>query len=149
MTLNDMPESARLLCTLCDAWVVGSSALVVPPEGADIDVMVPLHRWHMAVTHIPPNAVPNNFRGWRWVEDGVQIDCWPDTLDRLCAVQEFRAAWHPKSGQRVHPLQDAKGVFRAGARAFMAHDRIARVHQERALEGVWEDFIASGGLANE
>jgi hypothetical protein len=93
------PRSVRAMTTSFDAWIVGSAATTDSPK--DIDVMVPWSRWHEAVTLIPSSASPNTFGGWKYTEDGVDIDVWPDSLDRLAALSQFIIAWHPKSGRIV------------------------------------------------
>ena len=100
-----VPPTAWLLCQRFNAWIVGSAALLKlraeDPEPEDVDVMVPWPEWQEACSLIPRNCTTTLFRGWRFVEDGITVDVWPDTLDRLASSPKFVAAWHPMSGTRL------------------------------------------------
>lgn len=98
-----IPTRVYQLCIKFDAWIVGSAA--TPDDGEptdDIDVMVPFHAWDQASMLIPPHAKLNALGGWKWTEeDGAVVDMWPDRLERLAALPQFYAAWHPASMTRL------------------------------------------------
>lgn len=98
-----LPKTVGIFCNLHDAWIVGSSASsnATLKDGHDVDVMIPFRHWCLAAAHIPPNATPTMFGGWRWEENGIQIDVWPDSLDRLASMDFFSSAWHPATGIRL------------------------------------------------
>lgn len=100
MSIKQLPSLIKVICANCDAWIVGGAAVDLA-NAKDIDVMVPIRKWHRAAAYIPEGARVNSFGGWRFTFEGVEIDIWPDTLDRLASYQVFRAAWHPKSGKRI------------------------------------------------
>lgn len=96
-----IPKTALLFCNLHDAWVVGSMADPTVTEAGDVDIMVPWSNWPAAAAHIPPDAKPTTLGGWRFMDGKIEVDVWPDTLDRLAAMDFFRGAWHPKTGTRL------------------------------------------------
>lgn len=85
-----------------DAWLVGSAAdsnEVIRPR--DYDILVPFHQWHSACVALPSSARPNSFGGWKFEEDGVEVDIWPGDLGWLAQRPGFRHAYHPLSGTRL------------------------------------------------
>ena len=98
-----MTRTAFQACMLLDAWVVGSSAQLHEPsdEPRDVDIVVPLSRWHEIGPYIPGTATPTLYGGRRFEAEGTQIDIWPDDIGRLITAKQFKAAWHPKSGVRI------------------------------------------------
>lgn len=96
-----LPKTIFKMVYTYGAWIVGGACLEETPK--DLDVMVPWSEWHQASLLIPEGAKPNIFGGWKWTEDGVSVDCWPDSLDRLATAAPFQAALHPKSGRMLVP----------------------------------------------
>lgn len=105
-----VPSRVYIICHAYNAWIVGSAAYPVRPgqipEIDDVDVMVPWAKWKDAALHVPDDARPNAFGGWKWTDkdeqgNDVVVDMWPDTLDRLASKNQFHAAWHPASGLRI------------------------------------------------
>lgn len=109
---TDLPQVVFGLCyrgglimgSQAKAYVEGKEPLV----GHDWDIMVPFAVWHQVCGVIPRTAVPNGFRGWRFSIDGVEVDVWPDDLQR-CLQQASR-----HKGERVYALDIKTGfVFSA------------------------------------
>ena len=46
----------------------------------DYDILVPFEKWKDISILIPEDAEVNSFRGWRFYEEGVQIDVWPGSV---------------------------------------------------------------------
>lgn len=99
MNPKKFPRSVRIMTTTFDSWIVGSAVDSDRPK--DIDVMVSWTRWHEVTSLIPSSASPNTFGGWKYTEDGTEVDVWPDSLDRLATTSQFTVAWHPKSGRFI------------------------------------------------
>jgi len=97
--LGRFPTSARKICNF-GAWVVGGAILDDDPK--DIDLLIPWEHWPVVAALIPQDARPTNLGGWRWDEDGVTIDVWPDRLSRLLSRPGILTeAWHPLTGTHV------------------------------------------------
>lgn len=105
-----LPFTVRNFVTFHDAWIVGSAALPLLDNKRlrDIDVMIPYHCWAAAAGLIPNNAVKNTLGGWKYTEDDVTVDVWPDTLDHLASSSMFYAAWHPHSNIRIVRLETSE-----------------------------------------
>jgi hypothetical protein len=104
--LIGMPRTVRIFCTNHRAWIVGSAAAPIhyvpgSVQPRDWDVMVPWDVWHLAAAHVPEDAVRNTYGGWKFEEDGVTIDVWPDTLERLAVSHFFTCAYQPCTGVRI------------------------------------------------
>lgn len=115
--LNLIPELVFTLCTVCDAWIVGSSAERLAkgeePTG-DLDVLVPLDRWLDALRILHPETsgkqgrspyvdlVPGyRFGGLKFQTGGVVVDVFPQHLETYLLF--VPPAWeclavHPRSG---------------------------------------------------
>lgn len=102
-----MPPKIHSLVYTYDVWILGSSAYTFETEELakgyhpDIDIMVPFSLWREAALHVPGDAVPNSFGGWKWTSNGVFVDMWPDELSRLVVMSAFKIAWHPLSNKRI------------------------------------------------
>lgn len=96
----------RQLCYIYDAWIVGSAAL---PDTdlttvKDFDLILPLYDYHKVcplIIHSANIIQPNTFGGWKVQANNIWIDIWPDDLTRLAAMQQFKAAWHPRENIRL------------------------------------------------
>lgn len=99
------PKLVQLLCLHHSAWIVGSAADPQKLDPKDIDVIVPWAEWPKVAHQIPKDARPNMFGGWKFVVDGVEVDVWPDTLDRLAATYSFVYAWHMASNTLIHKAE--------------------------------------------
>lgn len=94
-----------------DSWLVGSAAdpnRIDPPR--DFDVCVPHHRWfeaapwisEFALAHVAHLFKPNTFGGWKIVYHDntpavsalVEVDVWPDHLERLLVSGHCDIAMH-------------------------------------------------------
>lgn len=97
-----LPALVRAMTTTSSAWIVGGAARADWTGEGDIDVIVPLAKWHRVAPFLPKESRPNSFGGWRFKVDGKEIDVWPDTLMRLAShPSSFQGAWHPSSGVRL------------------------------------------------
>lgn len=83
------------------AWIVGSAADPNKVRPRDVDVMIPWRNWPQAAAHVPKDAKPSTFGGWKFQQGGVTIDVWPDSLDRLVELARFSWAWHPATDTRI------------------------------------------------
>jgi len=68
------------------ALLVGSQAKRlagddIESDPNDWDLLVPLEKWQTVSLLIPREAKPNKFGGWRFEEDGIEVDIWPDSVE--------------------------------------------------------------------
>jgi hypothetical protein len=98
-----LPRIVIKLTHLHEAWVVGSAAdpSKNPAECRDIDVLVPFAHWPAVALHIPGDAKPTMFGGWKFTSDGREIDIWPGDLAWLMTNAKAQWAWQPKHGIRL------------------------------------------------
>jgi hypothetical protein len=61
----------------------------------------PWPSWSAVAVQVPRTAVLNKFGGWKFTTDGIDVDVWPDTLDRLATYPFFRYAWHMRSNTLI------------------------------------------------
>lgn len=95
--MKKLPPLARKILVNGNAWVVGSSVLAGEPT-KDLDILVPIENWHLVAALIPENAKPNTFGGWKFVDQDIEIDVWPDNITSLLGREKFKAAYHFNSG---------------------------------------------------
>jgi hypothetical protein len=86
------------------SWIVGSTAnMSATPSGRDYDILVPFRLWKEVssmLPHIGTVSRLTRFGGLNMTtRDGVQLDVWPDDLDRFMVENTRPHAWHPKSGR--------------------------------------------------
>jgi hypothetical protein len=99
MTLKDLPITAEVICCEYGGWIVGTSA---KPDADiklvnDIDIIVPHHQWRkVGKIAAAAGARVNKHGGCRFVEDGVEIDVWPDTLANNMIMPQQSYVWYPK-----------------------------------------------------
>ena len=101
--IRPYPALVTKLCHL-GAWIVGSGAdpdKKDPPR--DWDVFVPYEFWHKAMLLIPDDAKPNTFGGWKCNSEGIEVDVWPDSLERIMSNQG-KFAWQPELNIRIKKL---------------------------------------------
>lgn len=91
----------RIYAIVCkhNVWLVGSA--VTKDDAKDVDLLVSFRDWPEVAIHIPPDAKPNTFGGFKWKEDNISIDMWPGDLSDLAASYMFKAAHNFKSGVTV------------------------------------------------
>lgn len=85
--MEECPPVVRRLLRL-GAYLVGSQATEygegrTPSPTKDWDVMVPFSIWRRAAMCVPRTASLNGNRGFRFEDDGRQIDVWADDLSRF------------------------------------------------------------------
>jgi hypothetical protein len=61
------------------------------------DLVVPFPLWATIAARIPQSATPTRFGGWRFSENGVQIDIFPADILTLMQYPFVGALWHPKT----------------------------------------------------
>lgn len=106
----------RLYAIVCkhNVWLVGSG--VIKDDAKDVNLLVSFRDWPEVAIHIPPDAKPNTFGGFKWEEDGVSIDMWPGDLSDLAASYMFKAAHNFKSGVTITAINrsETSALVRAG-----------------------------------
>jgi len=95
------PKIVTKLTTLCDAWLVGSSADLECENPRDFDVFVSIDKWQAASGYIPQNAKINSFGGFKIVCEGKEVDVWTGRMEDFLANNAFSFAYHPKTGVRI------------------------------------------------
>ncbi len=104
MRIRNLPTTVQIICGEYGGWIVGSAADpgAVISRVKDIDVIVPFHQWRRVskIAAAKRGASLNKHGGSRFVEDGTQIDVWPDTLDNNMVTCITQWVWHPRSGIR-------------------------------------------------
>lgn len=99
MTTN-IPKSV-IPFTQAGCWVVGGAADPHAKAQRDWDLMVPWELWPVVAPLVPPTAAPNAFGGWKFTVENVEIDLWPDSLDRfLVGTWGSQYLWYPKTNIR-------------------------------------------------
>jgi len=93
--------TARHLCYIYDAWIVGSSVNYIRGLNSnnpkDIDIVVPLSKWIIASKLIPEGAMANKFGGFKFEEDGTIYDVWTDEVSNLFLQwNDTLTAYQPK-----------------------------------------------------
>jgi hypothetical protein len=91
-----------------DAWVVGSAADPENKNPRDIDIMVPYSSWGPASSLIPKDAKVNSFGGWKFTEQGVEVDVWPGELSWILQRPRTKFVWHPKTGIRFQRYESSE-----------------------------------------
>lgn len=104
--LKDFPTLVRQITVVYDGWIIGSAAnpqLTSLSDVRDVDVICSYEKWREVSLLIINSGLvePNTFGGWKIKQEGVELDIWPDTLDRLVPMAAFKYAWHPKSNKRI------------------------------------------------
>jgi hypothetical protein len=103
MNLKQLPSFIRIIATNNEVWIVGGAADINASieRLKDIDVLVPFHAWHAIAPHIPKDAKPNSFGGWKFTtEEGVVIDIWPGDIGFLLKSHLTKYVWNPGSNLR-------------------------------------------------
>lgn len=95
------PELVTKLTTLCDAWLIGSSAEDTDNYPRDYDIFVPIKNWQEASNYIPKDASINRLGGFKCVSEGYEIDVWTGFMSDLLSSNYFYVAYHPKTGIRI------------------------------------------------
>jgi len=96
------PELVTKLTTLCDGWLVGSSAdptNTSPPR--DYDIYIPIKNWLTASNLIPRDAKINSLGGFKCLNEGITIDVWTGDINDFLATNYFKYAYNPKTGIRI------------------------------------------------
>ena len=95
------PTLVNKLATLCNAWLIGSSADPSNDNPRDFDVFIPVQHWSMACGLIDEDAKINTFGGFKCVSDGVEVDVWTGNMDEFLATNNFKFAYHPRTNIRI------------------------------------------------
>lgn len=95
------PEIVTLLTTVCNGWLIGSSADPENSNPRDYDIYIPMKEWLTASVLIPKNATINSMGGFKFVSNGIEIDVWTGDCNDFLASNYFKHAYHPKTGIRI------------------------------------------------
>lgn len=92
------PELVTKLTTLCDGWIVGTSAnpsILVP---RDYDIWIPLSKWGIACALMPKHSRLNRLGGFKCKSEGKEVDVWTCEMEKMLASNYFTYAYHPATG---------------------------------------------------
>lgn len=81
--LRDIPLIVKTATYNHDGWVVGGSAQYLcglTSKVRDWDVIVPPNEWAKLCKTFPYKSVTNTFGGIKLLENGVEVDLWPEEL---------------------------------------------------------------------
>lgn len=92
------PELVTKLVTHADAWLVGACANSGTESPRDYDIWVPVSKWPVAASLIPPDAKINRMGGFKCLSEGMEVDVWTCEMNVMLASNYFKAAFHPQTG---------------------------------------------------
>ncbi len=95
------PKIVTKLTTLCNGWLVGSSADINNENPKDYDVFIPIDKWLEASNYIPQDAKINRMGGFKVLCEGVEVDIWTGKMEDFLASNYFKFAYNPKTGVRI------------------------------------------------
>ena len=95
------PKIVTKLTTLCDAWLVGSSADLNNKSPRDFDIFVPIDKWLEASNYIPQDAKINSLGGFKVICESIEVDIWTGKMETFLASNYFTFAYHPKTNVRI------------------------------------------------
>lgn len=98
------PELVTKLTTLCDGWLIGSSANPSVELPRDFDVFIPLKHWLLASNFIPKDAKINSLGGFKCVSGGIEVDVWTGNFEDIVSSNYFSFAYQPKTGIRINRI---------------------------------------------
>ena len=99
--INQLPRLVRLICSVSNSWLVGSSADPTNNDPKDYDIAVPFEEWKKVSAHIPKDSKPTLFGGWKFISDGKEVDVWPDDVINIFICRKCDWMWQPKMNIRV------------------------------------------------
>lgn len=99
--VNQLPRMVRLICSLSNAWLVGSSADPKNPSPKDYDIAVPFQDWRRISALIPKDSKTTMFGGWKFVSDGKVVDVWPDDIINIFSCSKCDWMWQPIKNIRI------------------------------------------------
>lgn len=105
MELKDLPITAEVICCEYDGWIIGSAANpdVDVDSVGDIDIIVPFHQWRkVSKIAASMDAMLNKHGGSRFIDEGIEVDVWPDTLDTNMLTSFMDWIWQPRFNVRFH-----------------------------------------------
>ncbi len=106
--MTKYPELVTKLTTICDAWLVGSSANELNVEPRDFDIYIPMKYWKEASSLIPKDAKINRMGGFKCKSEGIEVDVWTGDMNDFVASNYFKFAFHPKTGVRIVKISTNK-----------------------------------------
>jgi hypothetical protein len=95
------PEIVTKLTTVCDGWLVGSSADPTNDNPRDYDIYIPMNNWINASILMPKNVTVNSLGGFKFKVDNIEIDIWTGDINLFLATNYFKYAYHPRTGVRI------------------------------------------------
>ena len=107
--INRLPRIARLICSLSNAWLVGSVADPFNNKPKDYDIAVPFQDWKKIGLCIPKDAKPTMFGdGWKFMSDGHEINVWPDDIVNIFMCAKCDWMWQPIKNIRIQRYREEK-----------------------------------------
>ena len=108
------PLVRKIVGTSLKSWIVGGAADPSAKEVKDFDVAVSFSDWPKVASLLPRKGRPTLFGGWKFKENGWDIDVWPaDVIDIFhCAKCEWM--WQPQLNIRLH-RESAENIKKIGA----------------------------------
>lgn len=106
ITIHELPNSVKHMVQHYNAWIVGSAADIEKDMSQvnDVDVIISFGDWHKVVGLIPTDSKKNNYGGWKYVEDGITVDVWPDDLNNFMNSDIPEYLWQPKYNLRYKKI---------------------------------------------
>jgi hypothetical protein len=95
------PTLVKKLTTLCEGWLVGSSALPDNHDPRDWDIFIPFSNWSNACGIIPADSKLNSFGGFKCMSDEKEVDVWTGSFEELLTSAHFKYAYHPKTNTYI------------------------------------------------
>ena len=98
ITVYDLPRSVKYMAQNYNVWIAGSAADLSSDitKIKDVDVIIPFEIWNKITGLIPKDSKMNSYGGWRYVENNVTIDIWPDNLNNFLSSSLPKCIWQPR-----------------------------------------------------
>lgn len=95
------PELVTKLTTICNGWLIGSSADENNESPRDYDIFIPIKSWREACSIIPKDSKINSLGGFKCISEGIEVDVWTGEMNDFLASNYFREGYHPLTGVRI------------------------------------------------
>ncbi len=98
ITVYDLPRSVKYMVQHYNVWIAGSAADPASniDKVKDLDIIIPFEEWNQITGLIPKDAKMNSYGGWRYTEDNILIDVWPDNLNNFMSSSFPKHIWQPR-----------------------------------------------------
>ena len=94
--INLMPRLVRIITTQYPTWLVGGSADPHQLKPKDYDIVVSHPYWQQVCLLIPKDAKPNLFGGFKFMDDGKEVDVWMGDIGSVFLCCKCDYAYQPK-----------------------------------------------------